>query len=76
MFRLSVSLMASYVGFGGPVYEDGPEFPTRQLALAAGLDQLLRRWPKALEVEPQSVHIELADLRSQIERQVQQPSFL
>jgi hypothetical protein len=40
------------------------------------VNALLKRFPTAWGSEPQSVHDELADLRSQVEAQLRQPGFL
>ena len=74
-YRYSVSVMYSYGGFCGPVTADGDGFADIQAAKTAGMEELLRRWPKPFPTEPSSVHHELRLMREQIESQLRQPSL-
>jgi hypothetical protein len=74
-YRYSVSVMYSYGGFGGPVTADGESFADIQAAKTAGMEELLRRWPKPFPTDPSSVHDELRLMREQIESQLRQPSL-
>ena len=75
LYRCSTSLMYSYGGFSGPVFIGSPGFSQLTEAVAAGLDELLRRWHTPFPSEPQSVHDELNDMRQQIEARRRQPSL-
>jgi hypothetical protein len=74
-YRFSVGLTYSYGGFSGPITMDDEPYPTRSAARDAGLAELLRRWHKPFESDPESVHDELRILRDQIESQLRQPSL-
>lgn len=75
LYRQTVSLLYSYGGFCGPIRADDIGYATLDAARTAGLEELLRRWPRAFDGEPQSVHDELADLHGQVEAQLRQPSL-
>lgn len=74
-YRYSVSMMYGYGGFGGPITTDGDGFADIQAAKTAGMEELLRRWPRPFPTDPSSVHNELRLMREQIESQLQQPSL-
>jgi hypothetical protein len=76
LYRYGVSLAYSYGGFGGPIFASALGFASLSDARAHALEELLRRWHKPFPSEPRSVHDELRILREQIERALQQPSFL
>ena len=75
LYRFSTSLQYSHGGFSGPIGEDDDGFPTLAAAKAAGLEDLLRRWHKPFESEPESVHEELRIMRAQVEDHSRQPSL-
>lgn len=75
LFRYSLHVMYSYGGFGGPIWFDQTGYSTLATARTAALQELLRKWPRAWESEPTSVHEELRELREQIESQLRQPSL-
>jgi hypothetical protein len=75
LFRYSVDLMYSYGGFCGPITAGDEGFATFSAAKDAGMLELLKRWPTAWLSEPRSVHDELRELKSQIERSFSQPSL-
>jgi hypothetical protein len=65
----------SYGGFCGPIFETDEGFSTYKAAKGAGIAELLKRFPKAWESEPQSVHQELREMKAQIERHFSQPTL-
>jgi hypothetical protein len=73
LYRHSVSLHYSYGGFCGPIHIEDPGHPTLAATRVAGLEELLRRWCKPFQSDPQSVRTELDDLRRQVEDQLCQP---
>ncbi|MBS0265377.1 MAG: hypothetical protein JSS02_25810 [Planctomycetes bacterium] len=75
LYRQYPHLFYSYGGFCGPANIKDPGYATVAEAVNAGLEELLRRWHKPFPQEPQSVHDELAELRSQVETRIRQPSL-
>jgi len=75
LYRMSVEMQYGHGGFSGPIRIDDEGYVTLDAARAAGLEELLRRWHKPFQSEPQSVHDELANLREQIEARLRQPSL-
>ena len=74
-YYYSVSVTYSYGGFGGPICADGESFADKQAAKTAGMEELLRRWPKPFPTDPSSVHDELRLMRGQLENELRQPSL-
>ena len=66
LFRFSIGLHYSYGGFCGPITDEGNGYATYAEAKTAGIANLLEQFPTAWESEPESVHTELRDLRSQV----------
>lgn len=75
LYRQSTSMMYSYGGHSSPVFLSTPGHYTLAEAIDAGLDELLGRWHTPFPSEPQSVHVELNNLRQQIEARRRQPSL-
>jgi hypothetical protein len=75
LFRQSTQLMYSYGGHASPVFMQTPGYASFADAKSAGMEELLRDWPKGNLHEPQSVLAELAELREQIASQLRQPSL-
>jgi hypothetical protein len=73
LFRYSLDLMYSYGGFCGPITTEDEVFASFSAARDAGMLELLKHWLAAWPSEPQSVHAELRELKSQIERNFLQP---
>lgn len=69
-----ISLDYSYGGFSFPTGY-GP-FESRQIAEREAAEHVLRHFPKPFNSDPDSVKAELADLRSQVEARLSQPSLL
>lgn len=75
LFRYSLDLMYSYGGFSGPITRENEGFTTFSAAKDAGMLEMLKRFPVAWASEPQSVHNELREVKTQIERNFSQPSL-
>jgi hypothetical protein len=75
LYCQSTELLYSYGGHCGPIFIQSPGYVSFADAKTAGLEELLREWPSGLHGEPQSVLVELADLREQIAIQLRQPSL-
>lgn len=75
LYRQSVGFSYSYGGYGSPIREDDPGYPTFDAARTAGLEELLRRCPTAHWWEPQNAQDETVELRRQIEARLRQPSL-
>lgn len=73
LIRYSVDLSYSYGGFSGPITDRTEGFQTEQLAIDAGVKELLRNWPARWASDPRSVHDELSDLKRQLENRIAQP---
>jgi hypothetical protein len=76
LYRYGVSFIYSYGGFAGPVCSDSPGCASLQEARMMALEELLHRWHTPFPSDPQAAHDELRIMREQIERQLQQPTFL
>jgi hypothetical protein len=74
-YRYALDMAYSYGGFCSPITAAGEGFGTCSAAREAGTQELLRRFPKAWASEPQSVHDELREMKSQIEQHIRQPSL-
>lgn len=74
-YRYGLDLMYSYGGFGWSPHATDEGYATLNAATDAAIDELLRRWPKAFAQEPQGVHVELSEMRSQVESRLRQPSL-
>ena len=74
-YRYSVSVVYSYGGFGSPISAEDDGFADMQTSKTAGMEDLLRRWPKPFPTDPSSVHDELRLMREQIESLLRQPSL-
>jgi hypothetical protein len=75
LFRYGLDVMYSYGGFAFPISSSQKGFASASAAEEAGIIELLKRFPKAWENEPQSVHDELWDMKAQIEQNFCQPSL-
>jgi hypothetical protein len=75
LYRFSTELHYSYGGFCGPIWRDDPGYATLDAARLAGMEELLRRWPRGFPSDPASVSDELRTLREQIENQLRQPTL-
>lgn len=75
LFRHAIDINYSYGGMCGPITDHDDGHPTYEAAKNAGIAELRRRFPKAWDSEPQSVHAELKAMLDQIEAHERQPSL-
>lgn len=75
LFRYSAEPHYSHGGFAGPISFHAAGHATLAAARAAGLAELLSRWPPPFPSDPHAVRVELADLRRQIESRRRQPTL-
>ena len=76
LWRFSIDISWSVGGICGPITKRDPGHPSPELALGAGIEHLLERFPTAWASEAESIKAELASLRAQVVSRVQQPRLL
>ena len=75
LFRFSTELLYSYGGFAAPIYAADTGYGRLDTARTAGMEQLVRRWPRPFPSDPASVYEELKRLREQIAAKLEQPTL-
>ncbi|QOJ14001.1 MAG: hypothetical protein HRU75_04830 [Planctomycetia bacterium] len=75
LFRFGVDMMYSYGGFSFPISIDDHGYPTLDAARTAALERFLRSWHSPYPSDPESVRLELAEMRQQVESRLTQPSL-
>lgn len=73
LYRFALDMSYSYGGFCGPITARATGYATAAIAKDEAMAALLRRFPKALATDPQSVRLELRELKAQIEGKFRQP---
>jgi hypothetical protein len=74
-FRYGLDMMYSHGGFCFPICVDSDGFPTLAAARTAAIERMLRQWHTPFPSEPESVRVELRELRQQVESHLLQPSL-
>jgi hypothetical protein len=75
LFRYALDVTYSYGGFSGPISDHCDGYTDYKLAKDTGLKELLHRFPKAWESDPQSVRDELRHMKAQLEQHFRQPTL-
>lgn len=75
LYRFGVDMMYAHGGFSFPISIDDIGYPALDAARTAALERLLRSWHTPFPSEPESVRLELAEMRRQVEDRLTQPSL-
>ena len=75
LYRYALDMAHSYGGFCSPITCYGEGYASPADAKHAAAQRLLQRFPKAWPSEPQSVHDELREMKTQIEDKLRQPTL-
>jgi hypothetical protein len=75
LYRYALDMAYSNGGFCSPITGHGEGYASPAAAKDAAVQRLLQRFPKTWASEPQSVHDELRELKTQIEDKLRQPTL-
>jgi hypothetical protein len=65
-FRYGLDVMYSHGGFCSPICANSDGYPTLAAARTAAIEQMLRQWHTPFPSEPESIRVELPEIRREV----------